>query len=215
MGPKVTDALLDNNLIASFDDIFTLKKGDLLALPRFGEKSVDNLLASIEKARVMDLPRFIIGLSIEHVGEETAEDLAHAFKIIDAVERAKREELEHIPGVGGVVADSVYRWFRDEQNKKLLRRLLREVTIRPVKFVSGALKTLASKTFVLTGTLTAMSRDEAKKKIKSLGGHVVGSVSGSTDFLVAGENPGSKYDNAKRLGVPVLSENEFLKIITL
>jgi len=215
MGPKVTDALLDNNLIASFDDIFTLKKGDLLALPRFGEKSVDNLLASIEKARVMDLPRFIIGLSIEHVGEETAEDLARAFKIIDAVERAKREELEHIPGVGGVVADSVYRWFRDEQNKKLLKRLLREVTIRPVKFVSGALKTLAGKTFVLTGTLTAMSRDEAKKKIKSLGGHVVGSVSGSTDFLVAGENPGSKYDNAKRLGVPILSENEFLKIITL
>ena len=215
MGPKIVDALLDNNLIASFDDIFTLKKGDLLALPRFGEKSVDNLLASIEKARVMDLPRFIIGLSIEHVGEETAEDLARTLKTIDAIERAKREELEHIPGVGGVVADSVYRWFRDEQNKKLLKRLLREVTIRPVKFVSGALKTLAGKTFVLTGTLTAMSRDEAKKKIKSLGGHVVGSVSGSTHFLVAGENPGSKYDNAKRLGIPVLSENEFLKIITL
>ncbi|MDO8572204.1 MAG: NAD-dependent DNA ligase LigA [bacterium] len=212
MGPKIIDALLDSNLIASYDDIFTLKKGDLLALPRFGEKSVDNLLVAIEKAHTVELSRFIVALSIEHVGEETAEDLAEAFKNIETIEHVKKEALEHIPGVGGIVTDSVYHWFRDEQNKKLLKRLLREVTIRPVKFIPGVAKPLAGKTFVLTGTLTAMSRDEAKKKIKLLGGHVVGSVSGSTDFLVAGENPGSKYDNAKRLGVPILSENEFLEM---
>ncbi|MBI5754052.1 NAD-dependent DNA ligase LigA [Candidatus Peregrinibacteria bacterium] len=213
MGPRVTDALLDNNLITSYDDIFTLKKGDLLTLPRFGEKSVDNLLASIEKARTMDLPRFIIGLSIEHVGEETAEDIAGVFKSIEAIERASKEDLEYIPGVGGVITDSIYNWFRSEENKKLLRRLLREVTIKQMKVVRAATTPLAGKTFVLTGTLSMLSRDEAKKKIKSLGGHVVGSVSGSTDFVVAGEDPGSKYNNAKALGVPILSENEFLKLL--
>lgn len=213
MGPRVTDALLDNNLIASYDDIFTLKKGDLLALPRFGEKSVDNLLASIENARVMDLPRFIIGLSIEHVGEETAEDIAEAFKSIDAIVRASKEDLERIPGVGGVVTDSIYHWFRDEQNKKLLQALLKEVTIKPMKVVRGAMSPLAGKTFVLTGTLSTLSRDEAKKRIKLLGGTVTGSVSGNTHFVVAGESPGSKYDNAKHLGVRILSESEFLEIL--
>lgn len=214
MGPRVVDALLDNNLIASYDDIFTLKKGDLLSLPRFGEKSVGNLLASIEKARVTDLARFIIGLSIEHVGEETAEGIAEAFKNIEAIERAPKEDLERIPGVGEVVAESLYRWFRDEQNKKLLRRLLKEVTIKPVRTARSATAPLAGKTFVLTGTLSALSRDEAKKRIKLLGGHVVGSVSSNTDFVVAGESPGSKYDAAKRLGVPILSEGEFLKLLT-
>lgn len=213
MGPRVVDALLDNNLITSYDDIFTLKKGDLLALPRFGEKSVDNLLASIEKTRAVDLSRFIIGLSIEHVGEEIAEDIAEAFRNIEAIEHAQKEDFENIPGVGSVVADSVFRFFHREENKKLLRRLLKEVTITPMKVARSTPVPLAGKTFVLTGTLHTMSRDEAKRKIKLLGGHVVGSVSSNTDFVIAGESPGSKYDNAKRLGVPVLSEDEFLKMV--
>ena len=213
MGPKVVNALLDNNLITSFDDIFTLKKGDLLLLPRFGEKSVDNLLASIEKARVIDLPRFITGLLIEHVGEETAEDIAEEFKSIDTIARAPKEDLERISGVGGVITDSIYRWFRDEEHKKLLRRLLKEVTIKPMKVTRAAVTPFMGKTFVLTGTLSTLSRDEAKKRIKSLGGHVTGSVSASTDFVVAGEDPGSKYNDAKRLGISILTEAEFLKML--
>jgi DNA ligase (NAD+) len=213
MGPRVIDALLDNNLIASYDDIFTLKKGDLLALPRFGEKSVENLLTSIEKSRTIDLSRFLVALSIEHVGEETAEDIAIAFKTIDTIAHASKEDFESIEGVGDIVAQSLYDWFHDESNKKLLERLLKEVNIKAVKVVKGAAAPLAGKTFVLTGTLSMMSRDEAKRRIKSLGGHVLGSVSKNTDFVVAGENPGSKYDNAKRFGVPIISEAEFLKMI--
>ena len=110
---------------------------------------------------------------------------------------------------------AIITWFASSTNKKLVNDLLKQVKIEKFAPMANIGGPLIGKTFVLTGTLTAMSRDEAKKKIKSLGGHVVGSVSGSTDFLVAGENPGSKYDNAKRLGIPVLSENEFLKIITL
>ncbi|MBI5078142.1 MAG: NAD-dependent DNA ligase LigA [Candidatus Yonathbacteria bacterium] len=215
MGPRIVDALLDNNPIASFDDIFTLKKGDLLALPRFGEKSVDNLLASIEKARTTDLSRFIIGLSIEHVGEETAEDIAGTFKNIEAIRHVSKEDFERIPGVGEVVARSLYDWFRDEENKKLLRRLLKEITIKPVKVVQNIATPLTGKTFVLTGTLSSLSRDEAKKRIKLLGGHVTGSVSASTDFVVVGEDSGSKYDHAKRLGVRILTEEEFLKMLSL
>lgn len=215
MGPRVTDALLDNNLIASYDDIFTLKKGDLLALPRFGEKSVENLLASIEKSRTIDLSRFLIALSIEHVGEETAEDIARAFKTIDAIARSSKEDFERIEGVGGIVAQSLFSWFHNEVNKKLLGRLLKEVNIREGKTVRGVALPFHGKTFVLTGTLSTLSRDEAKKRIKSFGGHVAGSVSASTHFVVAGEDPGSKYDNAKRLGVKILTEGEFLKILAL
>lgn len=213
MGPKIVDALLDNNLIASFDDIFTLKKGDLLALPRFGEKSVENLLASIESSRNIELSHFLIGLSIEHVGEETAEDIAEVFRKIEAIEQASRQDFERISGVGEVVAESLYNWFRVDDNKKMLRRLLKEVTIKPVKIVQKAVTPLSGKNLVLTGTLSGMSRDEAKKQIKSFGGHVTGSVSAETDFVVAGENPGSKYDNAKRLGVRILSEKEFLEML--
>jgi len=213
MGPKIVDALLDNNLIASFDDIFTLKKGDLLSLPRFGEKSVENLLASIESSRSVDLPQFLIALSIEHVGEETAEDIAEVFKNIDAVARAKKEDFENIPGVGEVMANSLYKWFRDDENKKLLGRLLKEVSVKTVKISKRATSKFSGKSFVLTGTLSTMSRDEAKKRIKSLGGHVTGSVSAATDFVVAGENPGSKYENAKRLNIQILTEDEFLKMM--
>lgn len=213
MGPRVVDALLDNNLIASYDDIFTLKKGDLLTLPRFGEKSVENILTSIEKSREIELSRFLVALSIEHVGEETAEDIAQVFKTIEAIEHAHKEDLERIPGVGEVVTESFYRWFHDGENKKLITRLLKEIMIKKIILSKKDTTVFGGKNFVLTGTLSTMSRDEAKRRIKSLGGHVTGSVSSHTDFVVAGENPGSKYDDAKRLGVIVLSENEFLKML--
>lgn len=214
MGPRVVDALLDSNLIAHYDDIFTLKKGDLLSLPRFAEKSVDNLLASIEKSRTVELSRFLVALSIDHVGEELAHDIAEIFKDIRTIEHAKREDLERIPGIGSVVADSVYRWFQDSGNKELIKRLLREVTIKKVTTQKNIITSISGKTFVLTGTLTTLSRDEAKQRIKSLGGHVVGSVSARTDYVVVGESPGSKYNHAKKLNVPTLSEEQFIKMLS-
>jgi len=231
MGPKQIDALLENNLISTFDDIFTLKKGDLVSLPRFGEKSVDNLLSAIEKSRSVSLARFIFSLSIDHVGEETAEDTAEHFHTIEALmetacvsgqpeasahaarKAAAIEALTSIEGVGGVVAESVVNWFSAREHADLVHRLLGHVKVQAVASRKSSNPLFAGKTFVLTGTMEAMSRDEAKAKIKSLGGDVSGSVSKNTDFVVAGEEAGSKLDTAEKLGVKVLSEGEFLKML--
>lgn len=213
LGPKILDVLLDEGLVASFDDIFTLKKGDLLALPRFAEKSVENILASVEAARHTTLARLLTALSIPQVGEETANDLADHFCTIEKLRAAKFEELESIYGVGEIVARSVVEWFAEKQNKKLVDRLLRHLDIPEVKKKSAAELPLAGKTFVLTGTLASIGRDEAQAKIRAQGGSVSSSVSKNTSYVVAGESAGSKLAKAEELGVPVLSEEEFLKMI--
>ncbi|MDP3996839.1 MAG: NAD-dependent DNA ligase LigA [bacterium] len=212
LGPKNIDALLDAGLIAHFDDIFALKKGDLLNLPRFAEKSADNLLEAIDKAREVTLSRFIIALSIPHVGEETAEDLADHFGDIDVLRKAKKEELDALENVGEIMADSIAEWFSDKENQKKVERLLKYVKIKLQPKKESAKLPLFGKTFVLTGTLETLSREEAKQKIKASGGDVVSAVSQNTDFVVAGENPGSKLNKAKELGVKVLNEEEFLAI---
>lgn len=212
-GPKVIDALLDENLVASFDDLFTLKRGDLLELPRFGETSVDNLLAAIDAARTIPLPRFLVALSIEHLGEETAHDIAAYFGTIDRIRNASHKELALVFGVGEVVARSVYAWFRAPEHTRLLERLLKQVTVTGSSERKDATAPLRGKTFVLTGTLSRMSRDEAKEKIRAQGGDISSSVSKATDYVVAGENPGSKYEKAAALGVVILSEEEFLKLL--
>ncbi len=215
LGQKNIDLLLDNNLIANFADIFTLKRGDLLNLPRFAEKSVDNLLAAIEQSRKVTLPRFIISLSIDHVGEETAELLAQKFGSLEKITSAQELDLEKVEGIGPVVAESVYRWFRQTENKKLVRDLLKQVVVaRTVhKKPQGQSLPLAGRTFVLTGMLESMSRDEAKALIKKFGGKVAGSVSSQTDYVVAGTDPGSKFTKAQQLGVKILTEPEFKKLL--
>lgn len=214
-GPKVIDLLMDNNLLSSYDDIFTLKTGDLIDLPRFAEKSVDNLLKAIEERRTIELSRFIVALSIGQVGTETAEDLASNFGSIEALEKASVEELEKIDGVGNIVAQSIHNWFRAEENKKLLVRLLKEVNVKSQKKIRVKNLPLSGKTFVLTGTMESLSRDEAKARIKSLGGEVTGSVSSKTDFVVVGADPGStKYEKARELGVKIIEEKEFLNILS-
>lgn len=213
-GPRIIDVLLDNGLITNFDDLFILKKGDLLSLPRFAEKSVDNLLLSVEKSRKITLNRFIVSLSIPQVGEETAIDLAKHFGTLENIRKSKIEELQQIDGVGDIVGESVYNWFSDKENSKLVDRLLKQVRIEPLDYARGSQSLrLTGKSFVVTGTLSSMSRDEVKEKIRALGGDISESVSSKTSYLIAGENAGSKMDKAKKLGIEILDENKFLNLI--
>jgi len=211
-GPKVIDALLSAELISNFDDLFTLTIGDVLSLPRFAELSAKNLIEAIDGARTITLGKFLTALSIEHVGEETAHDIADAFGGIEKIRKASFEDFNSVYGVGEVVAQSLADWFADEHHVALLNRLLEHVKIENPK-KSTAKGKLAGKIFVLTGTLETLDRDEAKSKIRALGGEVAESVSLKTSYVVVGENSGSKYDKAQKLNVPILTEQEFLEMI--
>ncbi|MES2436588.1 MAG: NAD-dependent DNA ligase LigA [Patescibacteria group bacterium] len=213
LGPKIIDVLLDNTLISSAADIFTLKKGDLLELERFGEKSVDNLLASVEKARHVSFGRFIISLSIPHVGEETGYLLAAHFKTIDVLKEAGLEELKSVEGIGDIVAEAIVEWFKDKAHKELLKKLLTHVDIEKEAIPENGKGKFAGKTFVLTGTLQTLGRDDAKRLIREQGGDVAGSVSKNTDYVVAGESAGSKLDKAQELGITIVTEEEFQKLL--
>ena len=223
LGPKIIDILLEQGLITSFDDIFTLKKGDLLSLPRFAEKSVDNLLESVETSRKITLARFLTSLSIDQVGEETAFDIAKHFGSIEKIAQAKYEEIESIYGVGPIVAKSVYDWFKNVDNKKLIKNLLKQVEIQSENIggnggnTSGSLggnvnSKVSGKTFVFTGTMK-MDRIDAQEIVRKLGGDVSSSVSSKTSYVVAGDNAGSKLDKAKELGVEIIDEAKFLDLI--
>lgn len=211
LGPKIIDALLEHQLISSYQDIFSLTKDELSALPRFGEKSAENIINSIEKAKAVLLPRFLIALSIPHVGEGVANDLAGAFGTLQKLQSASFETLEALPGVGPVVAKSISDWFSDAQNKKIVDDLLSHIHIRAHSAVKGL---LSNKTFVFTGTLSLMSRDEAKDKIRKKGGKILETVSHAVTYLVVGEKPGSKLEKARALGIAVLTEQEFFDLIS-
>ncbi|HRH22684.1 MAG TPA: NAD-dependent DNA ligase LigA [Candidatus Paceibacterota bacterium] len=212
LGPKVIDLLMENNLVARFSDIFSLKKGDLEMLPRLGEKSADNIITAIDQARKTTLSRLLTGLSIQHVGEETAIAVAEHFKTLDAVMKASLDEFQHIDGVGDVVAQSLYEWFRNKDNVSEVERLKKELDIQvPEKKSSN--EHISGKTFVLTGTLESMSRDEAEDLIRKFGGKMSGSVSKKTDYVVYGAEAGSKLSKAQELGVKTLNETEFSKFL--
>ena len=212
LGPKNLDALLDAGLISSRADIFTLKKGDLMELPRFGEKSADNLLEAIEKKRHVPLDRFIVSLSIPEVGEETARDLATHFGNFENFRNATQQSLESIEGIGPRVSKSVLAWFADKHNQKVVSDLLAQVTVEAMAQKTTK-QIFTGMTFVLTGTMPTLARDEAKTMILERGGKVSGSVSKNTDYVIAGESAGSKYDDAKKLGIKIIDETEFLEMI--
>ncbi|HUD04169.1 MAG TPA: NAD-dependent DNA ligase LigA [Candidatus Paceibacterota bacterium] len=212
MGPKIIDAFLENNLISSLPDIFALEKDEIEELPRFGELSAENIISAIQNARKTTLPRVITALSIDHVGEENAHLLAQEFKSIEKLRGATKETLEKMNGIGPVVAETLFEWFKNKQNGKMLDRLLKELKITnpsPKNLGEGP---LAGKTFVITGTLS-LSRPEAEARIRALGGHPGDSVSKKTSYLIAGDAPGSKLEKARSLGVTILSEKEFLKLL--
>ncbi|MFZ2831929.1 MAG: BRCT domain-containing protein, partial [Minisyncoccia bacterium] len=171
-----------------------------------------NLITAIDKARTVTLGKLLTALSIEHVGEETAHDIAEEFGSIEKVSQGTFEGFNNVYGVGEVVAHSLADWFADENHGALLERLLTQIKIiNPEKKTAKGV--LFGKTFVLTGTLVGLSRDEAKAKIRALGGEVVESVSSKTSYVVVGENPGSKYEKAQKLNVSILTEQEFLKMV--
>lgn len=211
LGGRIVELFMEHGLISSFPDIFSLKKGDIENLPGMGEKSAENLMESINASKNTTLSRLITGLSIPQVGEETAEDLAQNFGTLQNLMEASIEDLQKVEGVGDIVAESVYGWFRDVDNKKMLLQLVKNLNIEEIINRSGG--KLTGKIFVLTGGLESLSRDDAKRKIKDMGGSVSSSVSSKTDFVVAGKDSGEKLKQAERLGIKVLSENEFLKMI--
>jgi DNA ligase (NAD+) len=221
VGPKIIDRLLEENLIRDAADLFELEEGDLMVLERFGEKSAKNIIEAIQSHKKINLARFIYALGILHVGEETADVLAtYLLKIknikrpqdlLEAMKKVSQKDLESIEDIGPKVAESIKSWFEEKNNQKLLEKL-DKVGIEIEKPETVSLK-LKGKTFVLTGTLSTMTREEAKERIKRLGGKVSSSVSNQTDFVVAGAEPGSKYDKAKELGVKIIDEKEFLEMI--
>ncbi len=217
LGPKIMTLLLEQGLVSSYDDIFTLKAGDLVGLPGFADTAAEKLVASIAAHTTVPLDRLLVGLSIPQVGEETAEDVAHAFGTLDAIRSASEEDFAAVYGVGEVVARELHAWFADKGNIAALEKLLAHITIETSAAPAGAATALplSGKTLVLTGTLPTLSRDEAKALIKKNGGSVSSAVSKKTSYVVAGENPGSKHDDAERLGVPILNEEDFLKMVNL
>jgi DNA ligase (NAD+) len=211
MGEVMVNQLADAGLVKDIADIYTLNKDKLLTLERVGDKSAENLLAEIEQSRKLPLERVIFGLGIRFVGERTAEFLSEHFGSMDALMDASIEELQEVNEVGPRIAASIHEFFAEPRNRKLVERLRKYLTFTGKKRQRGT--ALAGKTFVLTGTLANYSRDAAKKLIEDAGGKVAGSVSKKTDYVVAGDDPGSKLDKAKELGVKVIGEKEMEKLI--
>ncbi len=213
VGPKIIDQLMEAGLIRDAADLFRLKKEDLLNLERFAEKSAQNTIEAINSKKNVSLDKFVYSLGIDHVGEETAFTLARRFQKLDAIAKAKLDDLNNAPDIGPVVAESIYEWFQKPYHLKLLEKFKKAgITVLEEKKKKGSDK-LAGKTFVLTGSLESMTRDEAKDRVRELGGDISSSVSKETDYVVAGTEPGSKFDKAKKLGVKIIDEKEFLKII--
>ncbi len=211
-GEKIVEQLLNEGLIKDSADLFTLTAGDLEPLDRFAAKSARNLVGAISAAKKVTLARFINALGIRNVGEETAEDLAGHFGTLEKFRKASAEELWQINGVGEKVAVSIREYFTDKDNQKYVEKLLENGVIIGKQTTENSRQILKGQTFVLTGALASMSRDKVKEKIKSLGGDVSESVSKKTTAVIVGENPGSKFEKAKSLGVAIWDEKKLLSI---
>lgn len=214
LGEKLVDQLVEQGLVKTPADIYRLDLATVAGLERMGEKSAAKLLEGINRSKQTTLPRFIFALGIRNVGETTARDLARHFGSLDALMAADEQQLQEAPDVGPVVAQSIAHFFLEQHNRDAIRQMREAgVTWDETERAPAADLPLSSKTFVLTGTLSGMTRDEAKARIEALGGKVTGSVSRKTDYVVAGADPGSKLDKARELGVPVLDERGLLELL--
>lgn len=214
LGDKFVEQLLTLGLVHNVADIYRLGKNDFMRFERMGDKLASNLLASIEASKHRELYRFIFALGIRHVGERTAKALAQAFGSLDNLERATLEELTSIRDIGLTVAQSIRKFFDSSENLSVIRQML-EAGVTPTVTTKKVGGIFSGKNFVFTGTLTRFSRDEARKLVEDHGGNVVGSVSKKTDYVVAGEEAGSKLAKAQGLGVAVLGEDEFLALMEI
>lgn len=212
IGPSVIQQLYDKKFISNPVDLYRLTMQDFMQLDLVKEKSASNMYTSVQNSKSRSLNRLLTALGIRHVGKETAEILAGEFGSIDALGKATLEELSTIEGIGDIIAKSIYDYFRDENNLKMLEDL-KQLGLNPSSAPKAKSDILAGKTFVLTGTLQNMTRDEASSVIKSHGGKTSSSVSKKTSYVLAGENAGSKLDKAKDLGVIILTEDDFLEMI--
>ena len=212
LGEKNVELFLQLGLIADAADLFKLQVSDISPLERHGEKSAENIIKSIQGSEKISLDRFLYALGIRNIGKQTAIDLANHFHTLEKVKSASIDELMRIEGIAEVVASSIFDYFRDKKNLHFIDRLL-DVGVTVSKTQPVALGKLSGKTFVLTGTLGNYTREKAAAIIRNLGGRVSSSVSRETDYVVAGENPGSKYTTAKSLGVPVLDEVQFNNLV--
>lgn len=212
LGDKLVEQLVDTNLLKSVADIYSLTEKQLADLERMGEKSAQNLLEQIEKSKNITFARFLYALGIREVGEATAKQLALHFKSLDDLQQATAEQLQGISDIGPVVAEHIVNFFKEKHNRDVIQTLLKSGIHWPVVSQSKNLP-LLGKTFVITGTLDSLSRDEAKDKLEALGAKVAGSVSAKTSYVVVGADPGSKYTKAKELGVAILDEEKFLQLI--
>ena len=213
LGERIIEDFYNMGYLRNFDDFYKLTniKKELMCLEGFGEKSINNILDAIERSKENSLERLLFALGIRHVGSKTAKILALKYLDIDNLIKANFEELKDIKDIGEIIAESVYNYFNDINNINLISRLKEHnVNMKYLGNISND-GMFANKTFVLTGSLTSLTRDVAKEKIESLGGNVTGSVSKKTNIVVVGDNPGNKYDKAKELGITVWTEEEFLK----
>ncbi len=212
LGEKFIEQLLSLGLVSSVADLYYLSRDDLMKFERMGDKLASNLLAAIENSKQRDLGRFIFALGIRHVGERTAKSLAQAFGSLDNLERATFEELVSIRDIGATVAQSIRTFFDTKGNIAVIRRML-EAGVTPAVEMKKVGGRFTGKSFVFTGALSRFTRDEARILVENEGGTAVGSVSKKTDYVVAGEEAGSKLAKARELGVTVLSEDEFLELV--
>lgn len=214
VGPRIIDLLLEHGLISTYVDFFTLEEGDLKDLPGFKIKAAQNVIKAIQQAQNVPLYRLLVALSIENVGEETARLIADSFGSLDKIMSAGVNDFEEIHGVGTTVADSIVSYFKDKNNRHLVLELVKFLKIeKPTTHKKVGI--LAGETFVLTGTLESLTRDEAKSIIRNSGGKVTSSVSKNTDYVVVGNEPGSKVNEAKKLGIKMLNESEFKALLAL
>lgn len=212
LGPKIIEQLINEGLINDASDLFSLEGGDLKPLARFADKSASNLITSIKQSKQIDLPNFIYGLGIRHVGAVTSIALANHFNNLENLQKADLDRLIIVEDVGDKVAESTCSWFSSKDNQSFLNRLFKlGVVINKYKAPTSG--KLAGQIFVLTGSLLSLSRQQATEKIRHLGGKVSSSVSKTVNFVVVGKAPGSKYDKAKKLGVSIINEQQFLKMI--
>jgi DNA ligase (NAD+) len=212
LGVKLIDQLVDKGLVKDVADIYYINKEQLIELERMADKSAQNIVDAIEASKTKPLSKFLYALGIRHVGETTAEDLARHFSRLDDFFHLSEEEFREVEGIGPEVSASVYQFFRDKKNKESIERLKKAgVTVIEPRVKAKA--KLAGKTFVFTGALQSLGRDEARNIVESLGGMTASTVSKKVDFVVVGADPGSKFDKAKELGIKNLSEEEFKKLI--